>query len=86
MGSILGSTYGHPLPYLRGFYRLYKKTDDETKKEEIKENMKGIINRNRKQFMMPEGLDKEFVEIYQLLGYEINLDESEIAQLPDLPE
>lgn len=48
--------------------------------------MKGIINRNRKQFMMPEGLDKEFVEIYQLLGYEINLDESEIAELPDLPE
>lgn len=33
MGSILGSTYGHPLPYLRGFYRLYKKTDDETKKK-----------------------------------------------------
>lgn len=86
MKSLSGSTYGHPLPYLRGYYRLYNKTEEESKKHEIKEAMKGVINRSRTQFVMPKGLDKEFVEIFQLLGYKIGLEEKEIAELPDLPE
>lgn len=86
MKSRFGTTYGHPLPYLRGYFRLYNQTEDRTKKKEIIENMEGIIARNRKQFVMPKGLDKEFVGIFQLLGYEIELEEKEIARLPELPE
>lgn len=85
MKSLIGTTYGHPLPYLRGYYRLYKQTKDENEKQEIIKKMKGIIGRNRKQFMMPKGLDKEFLEIIQLLGYKIELEKKEIAKLPDLP-
>lgn len=85
MKSISGATCGHPLPYLRGYYRLYKQTKDENIKQEIIGKMKGIIDRNRKQFMMPKGLDKEFIGIFQLLGYNIELEEEEIAKLPDLP-
>lgn len=42
--------------------------------------MSGIIDKNRKQFLMPEGWDREFVEIVQLLGYKIDLVEEKILK------
>lgn len=65
------STYNHSLPYLRCYYRLYQKIKDEQKKQEILEKMKEIISRSSKPFIMPKGVDKEVVEIFQLLGYRI---------------
>lgn len=62
------STYNHSLPYLRSYYRLYQKIKDEQKRQEILEKMNEIISRSSKLFIMPKGVDKEVVEIFELLG------------------
>lgn len=59
---------------------MYQQTRDEIKRQEIIEKMSGIIDKNRKQFLMPEGWDREFVEIVQLLGYKIDLVEEKILK------
>ena len=59
---------------------MYQQTRDEIKRQEIIEKMSGIIDKNRKQFLMPEGWDREFVEIIQLLGYKIDLVEEKILK------